>query len=227
MNKKGNKGKVNETKVYIAVLVIIFVAAIILSVVRMGDGGEPVTTPSAAPTDAMPTPNSTPNNPDGPEDTPEPTPSVAPVQTPRPTPTPPPPTPTPTPTPTPPPASDLGSGSFSSNTNVGLDLVVDWAAGASGEGAAKVTFSIKLNSYSLYTTSQIGSLVLTVGSDTYYFDTPAVSYDGHTLLTTPFATKSVNVPVGSVNVSAEWFYRGTYSGTYIESITASNTIDIG
>ena len=55
MNKKGNKGKINETKVYVAVLVIVFVAAIIISVVRMGDGGtEPVPTPSAAPVDVTP-----------------------------------------------------------------------------------------------------------------------------------------------------------------------------
>lgn len=228
MNKKGNKGKINETKVYVAVLVIIFVAAIIISVARMGDGGkEPDPTPSAPPVDVTPdAPGSTPDASDEPEETVAPTPSVMPQATPRPTPTPTPP-PTPAPTPTPPPPSDLGSGSFSSDTKVGLDLVVDWAAGSSGEGAANVTFTIKLNSYSLYTNAQIGSLVLTVGSDTYYLDTPAVSYDGHTLLTTTFATKSVNIPAGSVNVSAEWFYRGTYSGTYLESITASGTVNAG
>lgn len=226
MNKKGNKGKINETKIYVAVLAIIFVAAIIISVTRMGDGAaEP--TPTAAPTDVMPTPDAPAPTPDVPEDTPTvPVQTPVPQATPRPTPAPTP-TPPPAPTPTPPPASDLGSGSFASNSGVGLDLVVDWAAGAAGEGAANVTFSIKLNSYSLYTTSQIGSLVLTVGSDTYYFDTPAVSYDGNTLLTTPFATKAVKVPTGSVNVSAQWYYRGTYSGKYIESITASGTVDVG
>lgn len=228
MKKKGNKVKIDETKVYVAVLVIIFVAAIIISVWRMGsDGAEPVTTPTP-PVETVPgtNPSDSPDTPDEPEETPEPTATPAPQATPRPTPTPTP-TPTPAPTPTPPPPSDLGSGSFSSNPDVGLYLVVDWAAGASGEGAANVTFSIKLNSYSLYTTSQVGSLVLTVGSETYYFDTPAVSYDGHTLLTTPFATKSVNIPAGSVSVSAEWFYRGTYSGKYIESITASDTVSVG
>ena len=222
----GSRGKSNETKVYIAVLVIIFVAAIILSVTRMGGNDEePVPTAVPTPEGVLSTPVGSGNTPE-PEDTPMPTPSAAPQPTPRPTPTPTP-TPQPTPTPTPQPASDLGSGSFSSNTGVGLDLVVDWSAGAGGEGAANVTFSIKLNSYSLYTSSLPGALILTVGSESYTFDTPAVSYDGHTLLSTPFATKSVNVPAGSVSVSAEWFYRGTYSGTYLESIKASGTVNAG
>lgn len=226
MNKKGNKGKINETKVYVAVLVLIFVAAIIISVARMGDGAAKPTPEPTAPAETAPvaTPGDTPNTPDEPEDTPEPTQSVPtpPPATPRPEPT-----PTPTPTPTPPPASDLGSGSFSSNTGVGLDLVVDWSAGAGGEGAANVTFSVKLNSYSLYTDALPGALTLTVGSETYTFDTPKVSYDGHTQISTPFATKSVSIPAGSVSVSAQWYYRGTYSGKDIESITASGTINAG
>lgn len=228
MKKKGNKGKINETKVYVAVLVIIFVAAIIISVWRMGDDArEPATTPPA-PAETVPgaNPGDSPDTPDGPEETPEPTPTATPQPTPRPTPTPTP-TPSPTPTPTPAPANDLGTGSFSSNTGVGLDLVVDWSAGAGGEGAASVTFSVSLKSYSLYTSSLPGALTLTVGSETYTFDTPSVSYDGHTQITTPFATKTVNIPAGSVSVSAQWYYRGTYSGNYIESITASGTVNAG
>lgn len=229
MKKKGNKGKINETKVYVAVLVIIFVAAIIISVARMGDGSrEAVPTPSAVPSGNVSgsAPNDTPNTPDEPEETPEPTPTATPQPTPQPTPKPTP-TPAPTPTPTPTPASDLGTGSFSSNTGVGLDLVVDWSAGAGAEGASNVTFSVSLNSYSLYTDALPGALTLTVGSETYNFDTPSVSYDGHTQINTPFATKTVSVPAGTVSVSAQWYYRGTYSGAYLESITASGVVNAG
>lgn len=85
MNKKGNKGKINETKVYVAVLVLIFLTAIIISVVRMGDGGkEPVPTPTvpAATEPGTSVPDDA-NNTDEPEDSPEPTPSAAPQNTPR------------------------------------------------------------------------------------------------------------------------------------------------
>lgn len=222
------KGKINETKVYVAVLVIIFAAAIIISVGRLGkdDAGQ-APEPTAAPTEAVNTPDDNPvDTTPEPEDSPEPTPT--PTPTPRPTPTPAPtPTPQPTPTPTPPPASDLGTGSFSSNTGVGLDLVVDWAAGAAADGSSSVTFAVSLSSYSLYTDSLPGALTLTVGSETYTFDTPSVSYDGHTQINTPFATKTVTVPAGTVSVKAEWFYRGTYSGTYLESITATGTVNAG
>ena len=109
-------------------------------------------------------------------------------------------------------------------TGLGLELVVDWTAAPAGEGSTSLTLNVSLNSYSLYTDALPGALTLTVGSETYTFDTPAVSYNGRTQITTHFASQTVTVPSGSVSVGAQWYYRGTYAGVYLESLTASGTV---
>ena len=184
----------------------------------------------AAPQESAPPPTAPPTS--APVTAAPETPTAAP-ETPAPT-APPPPTPSPTEPPiethepivTPSPTPMKADGSFRSNTGTGLNLVVDWAVtGGDGESAS-VTFVYYAESYSFYCSPLYNSLELTANGETHAASSPNISYDGKDQIRTQLASFTVTLPRGQNAVSAVWHYRGTYSKTELEDITASATITL-
>lgn len=129
------------------------------------------------------------------------------------------PTPEPTPEATPEPLPADSSGSFRSNTGTGLNLVVDWKI-----SSGKLQADVSVVSYSFFTSALYQSITLSVNGQNYSANSPAVSYDGKDLLTTPMTTFTVDAPAKGSSISVSWKYRGTYSGKELDTITASGTI---
>ena len=118
------------------------------------------------------------------------------------------------------------SGSFRSDTGTGLNLLVDWGARSTAGETVSLIVDFSAQSYSFYTSALYSSLELTVNGKTYSANSPAVSYDGSDLMTTPLATFTVEVPRGTTTLDAVWHYKGSYSGKELTDITASATIDL-
>ena len=187
------------------------------------------------PADETPAPTHTPEGTDLPERTfepapiespePEPEETPEPTETPTPTPTPTePPEESPEPTETPPPAD--ASGTFSSDTGTALNLLADWSVYTDAEGNRKLEVTLSATHYALRLDSSYQALVLTVNGQSYSADCPAIAYDGSDLATTTLHTFTMNAPFGSAEIRAVWNYKGSYSGTELERITASGTADL-
>ena len=131
----------------------------------------------------------------------------------------------PTPTPTPTPAVNASSGSFRSDTQTGLNIVVDWTL-TPGANGATLSFKVSTESYSLYNNEAWHGLSVTIGGQTWEFDTKAIEYDGPGLGTNELAEGSVELSTSSIPATAtvNWHFQGSYGGTDLENITATGTI---
>ena len=118
-------------------------------------------------------------------------------------------------------------GSFRSDTGTYLNLVAEWAASDSGGESVTLRVLLSAESYSFNTSALYNSLQLTVNGTTYSANSPEVSYTGDALTRTPLAEFAVELPRGTATVEAVWHYKGSYSGTELEDITASATISLG
>lgn len=211
-----------KSAAYIALLLIVVVIAAVLSIrvfTKEQNAPMPAETPQQVvtlpPTEGHektlpPQPTAAPT--EAPQETEKPFETRAPIETETPA------------TPTPVPVD--ASGSFRSATGTGLNLVVDWGARSIGGDAVSLTVTFSAQSYSFYTSALYNSLELTVNGKTYTANSPAVSYDGSDLTTTPLATFTVEVPRGTATLDAVWHYKGSYSGVELTEITASAAIDL-
>ena len=118
------------------------------------------------------------------------------------------------------------SGSFRSDTGTYLNLLVDWSAVSSGENTVALTVKYSVQSYSIFTAASPGNLVLSVNGKTYTASCPAINYDGADLAVTPLATFNAEVPRGTVTLNAVWHFKGSYSGTELDDITAEAALDL-
>ena len=171
-----------------------------------------------------------------PPQTPEPTavlitpqPKVTPSQpapTPQPTPAP---TPTPQPTPVPVYGETLGSGSFSSQTGLGVDLVIDWSVVTLN--ANEVSVSVKVSTLSHALHSAPVPLGLNVGGQFVTLTANGVDYDGNDLAysTLGSQTFTVTAPSGqttSIPVQASWHFDGSYGGNEVPVIECGGYINV-
>ena len=118
------------------------------------------------------------------------------------------------------------SGSFCSDTGTYLNLLVDWSAVSSGEDTVMLTVRYSAESYSIFTAASPGNLALIVDGKTYTASCPELNYDGADLTVTPLATFTVEVPRGTVSLNAIWHFKGSYSGTELDNITADAALDL-
>ena len=65
---------------------------------------------------------------------------------------------------------------------------------------------------------------VTVGGQTYYFDTKDINYDGPGQGTNPLGSVTISGVNPGVSVEVAWHFQGTYGGTELETITASGVI---
>ena len=203
-----NRNKSNPAGVIFALLMLVVIVVALVIVLRSCSGPAGEEQPSAPPADTA-----EPADP-GAED------SAAPVSTPSAPPTPsatPAATPAPTPSPTPAPAN--ASGTLRSDTGTSLNIVADWEL-----RGGTLTVSVSAESYSLQSVGAWHAGSVTVGGQTYYFDTQAISYDGPGQGLNPLGSVTIqNVSAGSA-IEVAWHFRGTYGGVELETISASGTL---
>ena len=210
-----NGRKRNPAGAIVALLILIMIVIALVVVIRQG-GGEAEETPTP------PAQEST-----EPAATPTPTPEATPTPAPEPTPTPEPtPSPTPSPEPSAEPTPEPGrSGSFRSDTGTGLEIVADWSLSGSG-AETRLSLTLSAESYSLQTREIWKGAALTLGGETFEFDTEAVDFAGPGQGTSVLGTLEAVID-GSVlpaQVEHSWHFQGSYGGEELEYITASGTI---
>ena len=105
-------------------------------------------------------------------------------------------------------------------------MIADWRSYTDGSGNRKLRVDLSAQSYAFNTDALWNALELTVNGVTYSANSSAVSYSGAAMHNTPLASFTVDVPSGSVSLSAVWHYRGTYSGVELEDISAYGTASI-
>ena len=93
-------------------------------------------------------------------------------------------------------------------------------------GAARLTVRLYAESYSLHSQGAWHAGWLTIGGQTYYFDTEAIDYDGNTLSTNLLGTVAASIDTANLPATAElsWHFQGTYGDVKLDSITATGTI---
>ena len=103
--------------------------------------------------------------------------------------------------------------------------MVDWTL-TPGANGATLSFKVSTESYSLYNNEAWHGLSVTIGGQTWEFDTKAIEYEGPGLGTNELAEGSVELSTSSIPATAEvnWHFQGSYGGTALENITATGTI---
>ena len=207
-----NRKKGSSAGVVFALLMLIVIVIALVIVLRScsaQNGGEgSSSTPPANTETVVNSPENTPAQPSGTPagESAPPSPSAAPSETPE-----------PTPSPTPAPAN--ASGTLRSNTGTSLNIVADWQL-----NGTTLTVNVSAESYSLYSQGAWHAGEVTVGGQTYYFDTQAIEYDGPGQGTNPLGSVTINnVSLGAA-ISVSWHFRGTYGGTELETITAAGSL---
>ena len=128
--------------------------------------------------------------------------------------------------------TSLGSGSFRSDSGTSINVHADWNAVVSGTNTVDITVTAYVDSYSLYTTASPDVLNIAVDGQYFSLASPAI---GIPTTTTPVSTKinsrTVTVTLSggetrNIPVEVIWHYRGTYGGTYLDSIECGGNITL-
>ena len=102
----------------------------------------------------------------------------------------------------------------------------------SGTNTVDITVTAYVDSYSLYTTASPDVLNIAVDGQYFSLASPAIEIP---TTTTPVSTKihsrtvTATLPGGetrSIPVEVLWHYRGTYGGTYLDSIECGGNITL-
>lgn len=210
-----NRKKGSPAGVIFALLMLVVIVVALVIVLRScsmdtGDGG--TTPPAATENTAVTEPPQT----AAPATESPAAQTVPPTQTPAPT-------PSPTPSPTPAPES---SGSFRSDTGTSLNITVNWSISGSGSQRTLLA-TVYAESWGLQSVSAWHGGWLTIGGQTYYFDTEEINYDGSNGLgSSLLGTVSADISSLSLPATAEltWAFRGSYSGVDLDTITATGSV---
>ena len=128
--------------------------------------------------------------------------------------------------------TSLGSGSFRSDSGTSINVHADWNAVVSGTNTVDITVTAYVDSYSLYTTASPDVLNIAVDGQYFSLASPAIEIP---TTTTPVSTKinsrTVTVTLSggetrNIPVEVLWHYRGTYGGTYLDSIECGGNITL-
>ena len=128
--------------------------------------------------------------------------------------------------------TSLGSGTFRSNSGTSINIHADWNAVVSGANTVDITVTAFVDSYSLFTTASPEALNIAVDGKYVSLASPAIEIQNtagqvSTLINNRTFTISLsggetrNIPIEVV-----WNYRGTYGGTYLETIECGGTITL-
>ena len=212
-----NNRRRNPAGAIVALLILVMIIIALVVVLRQGGG------------DVQESPGPDAQESAAPSASPQEEPETEATPTPAPTPTP---TPTPEPTETPQPSEPAqeavgdAEGALRSDTGTGLEIRADWSLSAAEGGAARLTVRLYAESYSLQTREIWHGAVLSVGGQSYEFDTQEVDYAGPVLGENELGELSVELEGLSLpaEASVTWRFQGSYGGEELEEITASGVI---
>ena len=128
--------------------------------------------------------------------------------------------------------TSLGNGTFRSDSGTSINIHADWSAVVSGANTVDVTVTAYVDSYSLYTTASPDVLNIAVDGQYFSLASPAIEIPTTTQpLSTQINSRTVTVTLSggetrNIPVEVIWHYRGTYSGTYLDSIECGGTITL-
>lgn len=115
------------------------------------------------------------------------------------------------------------SGQFTSSTGTGLELIVDWKTYTSSDGTKMVRFDVSISSFTINVGSRMDGIHITMDGVTKSFDSADVTWSGGKA-TNLLASCTMEMAGDSANVDVAWDFRGTYSGTPLEQVTASGAV---
>ena len=128
--------------------------------------------------------------------------------------------------------TSLGSGTFRSDSGTSINIHADWAALVSGPNTVDITVTAYVDSYSLYTTASPDVLNIAVDGQYFSLASPAIEIPTTTQpVSTKINSRTVTVTLSggdtrAIPVEVIWHYRGTYGGTYLDSIECGGNITL-
>ena len=120
---------------------------------------------------------------------------------------------------------NIGSGSFSSSTGTGLNMTVSYSAVTSSSTTVDIIMTARLSHGNL--SSKSSSVSFNCAGQYGSASARAISGTGPTDLGS--RTFTINLSPGqssTVSMSASWPFGGTYSGTYIDTVSASTSVTL-
>ena len=202
-----NRKKGSPAGVIFALLMLVVIVVALIIVLRSFGMDDP---PASSPTPPVNTESVT----DPPET--EPPETEAPVT--EPPETEPPETEEPSPSPSATPAANA-SGSFRSDTGTSLNIIADWSLNGS-----TLTINVDTESHTLYSSGAPGAASVSVNGRTVYFDTEDIEFEGWGPVRNELGSVTVEGVTAPAEVEVTWYFRGSYGGTELETITASGTV---
>lgn len=70
------------------------------------------------------------------------------------------------------------TGSFTSSTDTGLELQVDWSIFTDAEGYEKVRLNVSLNCYNLYVSERYDGITIRLGDEKKFINSAEIDYTG-------------------------------------------------
>lgn len=128
--------------------------------------------------------------------------------------------------------TSLGSGTFRSDSGSSINIHADWNAVVSGAGTVDITVTAFVDSYSLYTTASPEALNIAVDGQYVSLASPAIEIantNGQVSTLINNRTFTVSLSGGetrSIPIEVVWNYRGTYGGTYLETIECGGNVTL-
>jgi len=128
--------------------------------------------------------------------------------------------------------TSLGSGTFRSDSGTSINIHADWTALVSGPSTVDITVTAYVDSYSLYTTASPDVLNIAVDGQYFSLASPAIEIPTTTQpVSTKINSRTVTVTLSggdtrAIPVEVIWHYRGTYGGTYLDSIECGGNITL-
>ena len=128
--------------------------------------------------------------------------------------------------------TSLGSGTFRSDSGTSINIHADWNALVSGTNTVDITVTAYVDSYSLFTTASPDVLNISVDGQYFSLASPAIEIPTTTQpVSTKINSRTVTVTLSggetrNIPVEVIWQYRGTYGGTYLDSIECGGNITL-
>ena len=128
--------------------------------------------------------------------------------------------------------TSLGSGTFRSDSGTSINIHADWNALVSGANTVDITVTAYVDSYSLFTTASPDVLNISVDGQYFSLASPAIEIPTTTQpVSTKINSRTVTVTLSggetrNIPVEVNWQYRGTYGGTYLDSIECGGNITL-
>ncbi|MBQ9662349.1 MAG: hypothetical protein IJV40_04260 [Oscillospiraceae bacterium] len=128
--------------------------------------------------------------------------------------------------------TSLGSGTFRSDSGTSINIHADWNALVAGANTVDVTITAYVDSYSLITTASPETLNISIDGQYISLASPAIDIPTTTnQVTTLINNRTFTIPLTggetrSIPVEVVWNYRGTYGGTYLDTIECGGNITL-